>query len=78
MSLHIGSFITVIVYFHKEIINFYKNKFLFIKIFLSSLPIIILVIILVETNIIEKLRNLETLAWITIIFGVLLYLNDKF
>ena len=75
MSLHIGSFITVIVYFH---INFYKNKFLFIKIFLSSLPIIILVIILVETNIIEKLRNLETLAWITIIFGVLLYLNDKF
>ena len=33
---------------------------------------------LVETNLIEKMRNIETIAWTTIIFGILLYLSDKF
>ena len=28
ISLHIGSFLAVISYFHKDIINFIKNKFL--------------------------------------------------
>ena len=78
VSLHIGSFIAVIVYFYKDIINFYENRILFIKILLSSLPIMIVGFFLVETNIIEKLRNLETIAWMTIIFGVLLYVSDKF
>tara|TARA_S200000501_G_C20213876_1_gene478478 strand:- start:6 stop:518 length:513 start_codon:yes stop_codon:yes gene_type:complete len=34
--------------------------------------------ILVESKLIEKIRNLETIAWTTLIFGVLLYLSDKF
>ncbi len=33
---------------------------------------------LIETNYIEKVRNIETIAWTTIIFGLLLYLSDKF
>ena len=31
VSMHIGSFIAVIVYFHKDILNFVENKILFIK-----------------------------------------------
>ena len=27
---------------------------------------------------IEKIRNLETISWTTIIFGILLYISDKF
>ena len=34
--------------------------------------------ILVETNLIEKIRNIETIAWTTIIFGILLFISDKF
>ena len=34
--------------------------------------------ILVETNLIEKIRNIETIAWTTLIFGVLLFVSDKF
>ena len=34
VSLHIGSFIAVMTYFYKEIINFYENKILFFKIFI--------------------------------------------
>ena len=34
--------------------------------------------LLVESGLINKIRNIETIAWMTIIFGVLLYLSDKF
>ena len=78
VSLHIGSFFGVIFYFYKDIINFYENKKLFYKILISSLPIMIVGFILVETNYIEKIRNIETIAWTTIIFGILLYFSDRF
>jgi len=78
VSLHIGSFIAVLSYFYKEILNFINNKILFLKIFIASVPIMIIGFILVESKLIEKIRNLETIAWTTLIFGVLLYLSDKF
>ena len=77
VSCHIGSFIAVLIYFHKDIFNFFKNKDLFIKILVSSLPVMIVGFFLVETNLVEKFRNIETIAWTTIIFGVLLYISDK-
>ena len=78
VSLHIGSFIAVILYFNKDIINFYENKDLFFKIFISSIPVILIGYFLVKTGGIDKIRNLETIAWTTIIFGILLFISDKF
>ena len=78
ISLHLGSFLAVIVYFYKDVLNFYKDKILFFKIIISSIPVILVGIILVETNLIEKTRNIETIAWTTLIFGVLLFVSDKF
>ena len=78
VSLHIGSFAAVLTYFYKDIKNLIKNKVLFFKIFISSLPIMIFGYLLVESGLINKIRNIETIAWMTIIFGVLLYLSDKF
>ena len=78
VSLHIGSFIAVLLYFHKDIKDLIRNRILFIKIFFSSLPVMIVGYFLVETGLIEKIRNLKTIAWTTFIFGVLLYISDKF
>ena len=78
VSVHIGSFIAVIVYFYKEIINFVENKDLFFKIFFSSIPVMILGFFLVKTNLIDELRNIKIIGWMTIIFGILLYISDKF
>ena len=78
VSLHIGSFIAVLTYFYKEIINFLDNKILFFKIFIASVPIMIIGFMLVESELIEKIRNLEIIAWTTLIFGILLYFSDKF
>ena len=78
VSLHIGSFLAVLTYFSKDIINFIKNKVLFFKIFVASLPIMFVGFILVQTDLIHKIRNIETIGWTTLIFGILLYISDKY
>ncbi len=78
VSLHIGSFIAVVLYFYKDIINFYENKTLFLKILLSSIPVLVIGYFLIKTGEIDKIRNLESIAWTTLIFGILLYISDKF
>lgn len=78
VSLHIGSFIAVIIYFYKDMLSFFDNKILFLKIFISALPVMIIGFFLAETGVIEKIRNLKIIAWTTLIFGVLLYISDKF
>ena len=78
VSLHIGSFLAVITYFYKDFINFLNNKELFIKIFMASLPVMLLGYLLVQYNLIEELRNLKVIGWTTLIFGILLYVSDRF
>ena len=77
VSLHIGSFFAVLTYFYKDIINFVKNKELFLKIFISSLPLIIIGFLLTQTNLINEIRNIKIISWTTIIFGIFLYFSDK-
>ncbi len=78
VSLHIGSFLAVITFFRNDIIDFIKNKELFLKIIVSSLPVMIIGFFLVKSNLIEKLRNIEVIGWTTLIFGIILYISDKY
>lgn len=78
VSLHIGSFLAVMVFFRNDIINFMKNKELFLKIIVSSLPVMIIGFFLIKSNFIEKLRNIEVIGWTTLIFGIILFISDKY
>ena len=78
VSLHIGSFIAVLFYFREDLVSFINNKIIFFKIFISSLPVMIVGYFLIETEIIGKIRNIEIIAWTTTLFGILLYISDKF
>tara|TARA_B100000941_G_C28483612_1_gene543664 strand:- start:806 stop:1564 length:759 start_codon:yes stop_codon:yes gene_type:complete len=78
VSLHIGSFLAVVSYFYKDILNFLENRDLFIKILISSLPVILAGFVLIQTDIIDDLRSVKIIGWTTIIFGVLLYISDRF
>ena len=78
VSLHIGSFLGVITFFYKDIFEFVKNRELFFKIFISSIPVMVVGFLLVETNLINNLRSIKIIGWTTLIFGILLYLSDKF
>ena len=78
VSLHIGSFIAVLFYFYKDILRFIENKIIFLKILISSIPVMLVGFYLVETGMIEKIRNIKIIAFTTLIFGVLLYISDRF
>ena len=78
VSLHIGSFLAVITYFHKDIFNFVENRELLVKILFSSIPVILIGYFLVHTNLIQELRNIKVIGWMTFIFGILLFISDKF
>ena len=78
VSLHIGSFLAVVIFFYKDVLNFINEKDIFIKIILSSVPVVLVGFFLVETNLISKFRNIEVIGWMTLIFGIILYLSDRF
>jgi undecaprenyl-diphosphatase len=65
-------------YFYKDIFYFIKNRDLLIKIFISSIPVMLIGYFLIETNLIESLRNIKIIAWTTLLFGILLYISDRF
>ena len=77
VSLHIGSFLAVVVFFRKDIVNFIQNKGLFLKILVGSLPVMIVGYVLVKLNFINEIRNIKVIGWTTLIFGMLLYLSDR-
>ena len=72
VSLHIGSFIAVVIYFYRDIKEFFNDRIIFYKIIVSSLPVMFAGFFLVESGLIDKIRNIEIIAWTTIIFGILL------
>ena len=76
LSLHFGSLLAIITYFKKDIFNFVKNKNIFFKILISSLPTMIVGYFLVHFALIDYLRNYKLIGWTTIIFGIFLYFSD--
>ena len=78
ISLHLGSLLAIIFYFRKDLINITKNKNLALLIILGSFPLIIIGYIFYTTGLIDQIRNLEIIAWTTLLFGILLYFSDRF
>jgi undecaprenyl-diphosphatase len=77
ICLHLGSLIAIIFYFRKDLFHFIKNKNFLIKILIGTIPIIPIGYILYQTGLINNLRNLEVIGWMSLIFGIFLYLCDK-
>jgi len=77
VSLHLGSLLAIVVYFWRDLIDFSKNKKKLYLIFFGSIPLIIVGYVLYISNLVYHLRNLELIAWTTLIFGLLLYFSDK-
>ncbi len=76
ISLHLGSFLAIIFYFRDDLINFIKNKELFKKILITSIPVSVFGFFLVKTNYIDAFRNYSVIGWSTIIFGLILFFSD--
>lgn len=76
ISLHLGSLLAIIIYFKNDLFDVSKNKILFYKIIISSIPVMIVGFLLIKFNLIDYLRNPKIIGWTTIIFGLLLYFSD--
>ena len=77
ICLHLGSLIAIIVYFRNDLFHFIKNKSFLTKILVGTIPIIPVGYILYQTGLINQLRNLEIIGWMSLIFGILLYVSDR-
>ena len=77
ICLHMGSLIAIIFYFREDLFNFIKNKNFLIKILIGTIPIIPVGYILYQTGLINDLRSLEIIGWMSLIFGIILYISDK-
>jgi len=77
ICLHLGSLIAIIVYFRNDLFHLIKNKNFLIKILIGTIPIIPIGYILYQTRLIDQLRSLEVIGWMSLIFGILLYISDK-
>ena len=84
IAVHGGTLIAVLIYLRKEIVkiikNFFQNRLpyntLLFKIILATLPAVVVGFFIY--NYIEVyFRNLEVVAWASIIFGIILFLSDK-
>ena len=78
VGLHLGSLLAIIFYFKNELKDIVNNKNLLFLMVLGSLPLIILGAIIYKTGLINYFRNIEVIAWTTLIFALLLYIADKF
>ena len=77
ICLHLGSLIAIIVYFRKDLFHFIKNRNFLLKILIGTIPIIPVGYILYQTKLIDQLRNLEVIGWMSLLFGILLYVSDR-
>ncbi len=77
ISLHLGSLMAIIYFFKDELFDTRKNKKLLSLIILGSIPLIIVGYMFYITEIIYHLRNIEIIAWATLVFAIVLYISDK-
>ena len=77
VGLHLGSLAAIILYFKKDLIEIKKNKNLISLLFFGSLPLLIVGFIVYYTGLINFLRNIQIIAWSTLLFGIFLYIADK-
>ena len=90
VSVHLGTLGGVIIFFFKDIskiLNGFSNILkgkksadgkILIMIVVATIPLIIVGGIVWITNSVYLFRSIEIIAWTTLLFGILLYISDKF
>jgi undecaprenyl-diphosphatase len=77
IGLHLGSLLAIIFFFKKELFDFKNNQRILILIFFGSIPLIIVGYFLFKTGLIDLLRNIEIIAWMSLIFAIVLFFADR-
>ena len=77
VGMHLGSLFAVLFYFRQDFLNILKNRQILNLIVIGSIPLILAGFIIYITGLIDFVRNLKLLAWLSLIFAIVLYFADK-
>ena len=77
VGMHLGSLLAVLFYFRQDFLNILKNKQILNLMVIGSIPLIIAGFIIYTTGLVDFVRNLKLLAWLSLIFAIVLYFADK-
>ena len=90
MLVHMGSFLAVITYFWRDVLaltvgglNLLRGRMtdngrLGLLIVVATIPAVAFGLFVKKTGMIDAVRGPEIVAWNAIIFGVLMYIADRF
>ena len=78
VGLHLGSLIAIILFFRNDLLKIKSDKNLLKLIIIGSLPLIIFGYSFINFGVINIFRNIEVIAWSSLVFGLLLYYADGF
>jgi len=65
------------IFFSKDLFDYTNSKKIWILIIIGSLPLILVGYFVFNSNLYENVREIQVIAWSTLIFGLLLYFSDK-
>lgn len=89
VAAHIGTLGSVLFYFHKDVVSLFKGFFSFLKgqfnentqllfnLILATVPVVLLGLFF-EKMVGEAFRSVTIIAWVGIVFGIILYVADKY
>jgi undecaprenyl-diphosphatase len=89
VAAHVGTLGSVLIYFHKEVVALFKGSFsllrgrfnentrLLLNLIVATIPVV-LVGLFFEKVVGESLRSVTLIAWMGILFGLLMYLADRY
>lgn len=89
VAAHIGTLGSVLIYFRKDVAALFKgtlsivsgkineNTHLLINLIVATIPVVLLGLFF-EKVVGESLRSVTLIAWVGIIFGVVLYIADRY
>ncbi|MEM7424543.1 MAG: undecaprenyl-diphosphate phosphatase [Pseudomonadota bacterium] len=90
VMVHMGSFVAVVAYFWRDVLDLLHGALDLLRrewtvnakktlyIILATIPAVIFGLIVKLTGLIDMVRGAEIVAWNAIIFGILLYLADRY
>lgn len=89
VAAHMGTLGSVLLYFRKDVAALFKGTFsllrgqfnentqLLVNLIIATLPVVLLGLIF-EKFVGESLRSVTLIAWMSIVFGIILYIADKY
>ncbi|HCC23968.1 MAG TPA: undecaprenyl-diphosphatase, partial [Holosporales bacterium] len=89
VAAHLGTLGAVLVYFHKDVVSLFKGTFsllrgrfnentrLLINLVIATIPVVLLGMMF-EKWAGSAFRSITVIAWVGIIFGLILYIADRY